>query len=476
MRPVAPTNLPFKVPNSVRLIDVTRPDGAPLSAPSPTGGFFDPNGDPVVAFGVEGQINNHYVNFGWEYVYHCHLLAHEEMDMMHSVIFAVPPEAPTGLAATLRGNRATLTWLDNSMNETQFTLQRATDSNFTTVTTFLVNPVNGAGSTVNYIDTTAAPNISYYYRIYASNLVGDTDTPAFPTMNVDSAFSNTAVSAATFLISGTVTSGGTGLGGVTMTLSGAANAITTTAADGSYSFAGLSNGNYTVTPTLAGYVFSPSNRPVTIAGANVTGQNFTVAGYLLVTVPKEGEIWGAGSTQTIRWTFGGNVGSLVRIELLKGGVLNRTISTGAFVGTGGNGSFNWLIPSNQTQGNDYTVRVTSTTNAAITDTSNGNFTITGPTITVTAPNGGENWRRSTLQAIRWNYTGNPGSFLKIYLLQGGNIVRTITETAFLGSNGSGSYMWLIPSNLATGNYRIRITSATNAAVTDTSDADFSIVP
>jgi hypothetical protein len=25
---------------------------------------------------------NHYVNFGAEYVYHCHILSHEEMDMM----------------------------------------------------------------------------------------------------------------------------------------------------------------------------------------------------------------------------------------------------------------------------------------------------------------------------------------------------------------------------------------------------------
>jgi hypothetical protein len=29
------------------------------------------------------DIINHYVNFGWEYVWHCHILSHEEMDMMH---------------------------------------------------------------------------------------------------------------------------------------------------------------------------------------------------------------------------------------------------------------------------------------------------------------------------------------------------------------------------------------------------------
>jgi len=42
---------------------------------------FAPNGDPV-------DVYNHYANFGAEYVYHCHILSHEEMDMMHSVLYA----------------------------------------------------------------------------------------------------------------------------------------------------------------------------------------------------------------------------------------------------------------------------------------------------------------------------------------------------------------------------------------------------
>ena len=53
------------------------------------------------------KILNHYVNFGWEYVYHCHILSHEEMDMMHSLVFAVPPKAPSGLGATVNGPPST---------------------------------------------------------------------------------------------------------------------------------------------------------------------------------------------------------------------------------------------------------------------------------------------------------------------------------------------------------------------------------
>ena len=190
LRPIAPTNLPFQVPNSIRLIDVTKPDGAPLSPPSP-GLFFDPNGDPVTAFGVEGQINNHYVNFGWEYVYHCHLLAHEEMDMMHSVAFAVEPEAPSNLVATVLTGplSVNLTWTDNSLNETNFKIQRATDAGFTlNLTNILVDP-----DVTTFNDTSVAGNTTYYYRVNAVNTVGDINTPNFPTETVNSAFSNTAM-------------------------------------------------------------------------------------------------------------------------------------------------------------------------------------------------------------------------------------------------------------------------------------------
>jgi len=185
LRPVVPTNLPFKVPNSVRPLDPTMPLGAILMGGP--GGFFDPSAEPVT-------IINHKVNFGWEYMYHCHLLAHEEMDMMHSVVFAVPPETPTNLVATVKGSKATLTWTDNSLNETGFTIQRAADAGFTTgLATFTVGP-----DVRTYTDATIKNNQTYYYRLFASNLVGDTTVYAapaigFPHMTVDSAFSNTAV-------------------------------------------------------------------------------------------------------------------------------------------------------------------------------------------------------------------------------------------------------------------------------------------
>jgi len=191
MRPTVPTvvQLPFEVPDSKRLIDPTLPLGATLIPPPPAG-WFDPDGVAIT------EILNHNVNFGWEYVWHCHILAHEEMDMMHSLVFAVPPRAPTGLTATWNGNtnnpRITLNWTDNSLKEGQFTIQRATDVNFTTgLRAFTVAASAGTGGTVAYTDTAVARSTTYWYRVFANGpLVGDTAAYAgslgFPTMSADS--------------------------------------------------------------------------------------------------------------------------------------------------------------------------------------------------------------------------------------------------------------------------------------------------
>jgi hypothetical protein len=101
----------------------------------------------------------------------------------------------------------------------------------------------------------------------------------------------------------------------------------------------------------------------------------TFTQYITVTVPNGGESWSRGTTQTIKWTYAGNPGSYVKIELLKAGVVNSTITAKTSIGSSGTGSYNWRIPNNQATGSDYKIRITSTTTSSYTDTSNGNFTI-----------------------------------------------------------------------------------------------------
>src|SRR5260370_28441531 len=84
----------------------------------------------------------------------------------------------------------------------------------------------------------------------------------------------TATANPTFSISGTISpiAGGSG---ATVILSGAASANTTPNSSGNYTFIGVANRTYTVTPSNVGDTFTPVNQSVTINGANVSTVNFT---------------------------------------------------------------------------------------------------------------------------------------------------------------------------------------------------------
>jgi FtsP/CotA-like multicopper oxidase with cupredoxin domain len=187
MRPFAPTIMPFDLPNSIRPIDVTKPIGTPLMG-GPQG-FVDPGGTATT-------VVNHMVNFGWEYVWHCHILSHEEMDMMHALSLVVAPKTPTSLTGTILTSpyRIVLNWVNPALNATGFIIERATNAAFTVnLMTFKT-----AGVVTTYTDTSAIQDVPYYYRIKAINVVGDTTVfaaPAigYPTSTAASGVSNTLV-------------------------------------------------------------------------------------------------------------------------------------------------------------------------------------------------------------------------------------------------------------------------------------------
>lgn len=171
-RPTMPTQ-PFSVPNSVRLIDPTRPVGVEMMGPPI--GFQDPLGNPVTVF-------NRLINYGWEYVWHCHLLSHEEMDMMHSMSFVVAPAAPSGLGLLLNATAGVdLSWTDNSNNETSFQIMRAnaTDGIYTLL-------IELPADTITYTDSTASTG-DWFYQVIAVNTAGDIYTPGFETVTEKSA-------------------------------------------------------------------------------------------------------------------------------------------------------------------------------------------------------------------------------------------------------------------------------------------------
>ncbi|MCE5210780.1 MAG: carboxypeptidase regulatory-like domain-containing protein, partial [Deltaproteobacteria bacterium] len=113
-------------------------------------------------------------------------------------------------------------------------------------------------------DYTVTPSHSHYIfdpvstpvTISGSNMVADFEATA------------------SYIISGTVASGGTALAGVTINLTGDNTGSVTTGSDGIYAFTGLAAGSYTVTPSLSGYSFSPTDISIPTLSADTADQNF----------------------------------------------------------------------------------------------------------------------------------------------------------------------------------------------------------
>ncbi len=161
MKAVLPT-LPFTVPDSVRLLNPAMPEFSTMWFST-----VGPDGLPI-------SVSNISTNFGNEYVWHCHILGHEENDMMRPMVVSSTvqpanlPAAPTNLLASITSaTQVTLDWTDNATNETGYLVQRAVGAGaFATLAT---TPANSS----TYIDTTALAGTTYSYQVLAFNVLGN---------------------------------------------------------------------------------------------------------------------------------------------------------------------------------------------------------------------------------------------------------------------------------------------------------------
>jgi N-acetylmuramoyl-L-alanine amidase len=305
---------------------------------------------------------------------------------------------------------------------------------------------------------------------------------------VTAAFS--VIPACTYAISPTSAPGSGGGGSDNIQVTGSP-----TGCSGSWSASASSSGGWltlTGTKTSSGsglwqvpYSYSPNpsttstrTGTVTFTGSFPSGATFTLTQNpasnctLTMTAPNGGETWTTGQQQSITWTSSGSAcGSTVKVELLKGGSVNSTITSS----TSNDGSYPWTPSASLATGADYTIRITDTANSSYYDTSNSSFTIAAAsscTLGVTAPNGGENWTVGQPQTIAWTSNGGScGNNVTIELLAGGSLERTITSS----TSNDGNFSWTPPANLSPGsNYTTRVTDTANASYSDTSNSAFTI--
>jgi PKD repeat protein/FtsP/CotA-like multicopper oxidase with cupredoxin domain len=216
MRPITP-DLPAswgQLPNSIRPLDASKPLGVATALQFHN---IDPTNEPA-------PVINHLVNYGWEYVWHCHLLGHEEFDMMRAMAVAVAPEgAPAGLAAgnvsdaltPVTGNSTVfLAWTDNSNTETDWTVQRFNTSSGTWIDMARVPSYTGpqtgdSAMALVQISNTTADNL---WRVLATNVVGDKTVYAAPANGYPTVAVNSTPSANVIPTEGDPVPGGLAIG------------------------------------------------------------------------------------------------------------------------------------------------------------------------------------------------------------------------------------------------------------------------
>ncbi|MFA5967300.1 MAG: hypothetical protein WC805_02180 [Patescibacteria group bacterium] len=107
---------------------------------------------------------------------------------------------------------------------------------------------------------------------------------------------------------------------------------------------------------------------------------------------------------------------------------------------------------------------------AASDTTDMSFVILDAgTLTVADPNGGENWQVDSSQHIIWTSTGSVSN-VKIELQR---TVAGAWETLTASTTNDGDYPWLV-TEPATTTATVRISSVTVPAITDSSDAVFTV--
>jgi hypothetical protein len=275
----------FGIPDSIRRRDPTMtPDFV---------GFknVDPNGNPIT-------VTNDFFNFGWEYMWHCHILSHEEMDMMRPIKFNVARSLPAAPVLTVLGpSVAILTWTDgtpagvagtmgNPANEIGFRIERAENGGaFAPLATALANATS-------YSDATINPLNWYSYRVIAFNAAGQSMSnvatlaivPGAP-LNVTAAAGNAQ---ATVSFSPPASNGGSPITLYTVTSS--PGSIMATGSASPVSAPGLTAGTtytFTVTATNAvgtGPASSPSNAVMPSAPPGAPLNVTAVAGNAQATV------------------------------------------------------------------------------------------------------------------------------------------------------------------------------------------------
>jgi hypothetical protein len=182
-----------------------------------------------------------------------------------------------------------------------------------------------------------------------------------------------------------------------------------------------------------------------------------------LTYPNGNEVLCEGEQITITWSSTACCGSAVEIALLNGGELVEYLTTA----TSNDGQFAWTPERYNGISIGYSLRIRDLSTGAI-DYTDAMFRI-NPSLTVTAPNGGEWYYVGETVPISWDTGACGGSTVRITLLSNDSPCLTIVSS----TPNDGSYEGWDAVLCGDGGYKIQVTNLSTGS-SDRSDATFII--
>ena len=171
------------------------------------------------------------------------------------------------------------------------------------------------------------------------------------------------------------------------------------------------------------------------------------AGSLTLDIPAPGTTHSlrVGATQSIEWTAAGDTTSVnIAYSTDSGSTYPNTISTED--STTGSNSYNWTVP--YALSTTVRIKIADTAQLAVYNTSNTDFSIITPTITITSPNGAEEWYANSTHNITWEADGDV-TYVKLeYSTDGGSTYPYLIAATAPNSGTTGSYSWTLPFDVS----------------------------
>ena len=197
--------------------------------------------------------------------------------------------------------------------------------------------------------------------------------------------------------------------------------------------------------------------------------------YINLTSPNGGESWCMNTNRNITWDCEGMPDNLI-IALKQNGAKVAVIAKNIDPASG---AYSWTVgdclTGTVTPGTGYEILIGEKV-YRVRDSSDGSFTITPPAISVTSPNGGEDWTTGSGCDITWTAAGVTGNLFVVLQQNGVNaalIAKGIDPAA-------GSYTWTvgdcIKGTVMPGtNYKVLLIDSSRT-IKDRSDGSFTISP